>query len=248
MKQDDFIYGIHSVQALLERSPQKIKKLLVYQQHDNKRLQEILLLAKTAHIPNEKLSRSVIEQQFPSINHQGVIAICYSTKAQTESDLIHLLDQLEKPAFLMILDGVQDPHNLGACLRTADAVGVDAVIIPKDHSVGLTATVHKVASGAVEAIPVIQVTNLARTMLTLKQKGIWLYGADAQTKQTIYQTNLSGAIALVFGAEGRGLRRLTQKHCDALMSIPMKGTVASLNISVAAAICLFEALRQQNST
>jgi len=248
MKQDDFIYGVHSVQALLERSPQKIKKLLVYQQHDNKRLQEILLLAKTAHIPSEKLSRSVIEQQFSSINHQGVIAICYSTKAQTESDLIHLLDQLEKPAFLMILDGVQDPHNLGACLRTADAVGVDAVIIPKDHSVGLTATVHKVASGAVEAIPVIQVTNLARTMLTLKQKGIWLYGTDAQTKQTIYQTNLSGAIALVFGAEGRGLRRLTQKHCDALMSIPMKGTVASLNISVAAAVCLFEALRQQNST
>jgi len=184
MKQDDFIYGLHSVQALLEQSPQKIKKLLLYQQHDTKRLHQILTLAKTAHIPAEQLSRSMIEQQFPQINHQGVIALCHGTKTQTEADLMHLLKHLEKPAFLLILDGIQDPHNLGACLRTADAAGVDAVIIPKDRAVGLTPTVYKVASGAVETIPVIQVTNLARTMASLKKKGIWLYGADPQATQT----------------------------------------------------------------
>ena len=165
--------------------------------------------------------------------------------AGSEADLENILMNLQTPAFLLILDGVQDPHNLGACLRSADAAGVHAVIAPKDKSVGLTSTVSKVASGAAETVPFIQVTNLARTLRFLKENNIWIIGADALADKAIFDSDLTAPIALVLGAEGSGMRRLTREHCDLLVNIPMSGSVSSLNVSVAAGIFLFEATRQR---
>jgi 23S rRNA (guanosine2251-2'-O)-methyltransferase len=159
--------------------------------------------------------------------------------------LNEVLDDLAEPAFLLVLDGVQDPHNLGACLRVADAMGVQAIVAPKDRATGLNATVHKVASGAAESVPFIAVTNLARSLRELKDKGIWVVGASGDGAGTLFDANLSGPLALVLGAEGEGLRRLTRETCDELVSIPMFGQVESLNVSVAAGICLYEARRQR---
>jgi 23S rRNA (guanosine2251-2'-O)-methyltransferase len=162
-----------------------------------------------------------------------------------ENELPEFLDALPHPAFLLILDGIQDPHNLGACLRTADAAGVDAVILPRDRSAPLNATVRKVACGAAEFVPVVRVTNLARIMRAIRDRGIWVYGAAGEAESTLYQTDLSGPLALVLGGEGKGLRRLTREHCDGLVSIPLDGSVSSLNVSVATGVCLFEARRQR---
>ena len=156
-----------------------------------------------------------------------------------------ILAGLEVPPFLLILDGVQDPHNLGACLRTADAAGVHAVIVPRDKACGLTSTVRKVACGAAETVPFVQVTNLTRTLKALQQAGIWIIGTDLDTTQSLYDSDLTGPLALVLGAEGKGLRRLTREACDSLVKLPMQGTVQSLNVSVSAGICLYEALRQR---
>ena len=153
---------------------------------------------------------------------------------------------MDQPAFLLILDNIQDPHNLGACLRSADAAGVHAVIAPKDRSVGITDTVRLVACGAAEHVPFVQVTNLARTIRQLKKSGIWIYGAAGKAAESLYKTDLSGPLAIVMGSEGKGLRRLTSEHCDFLISIPMAGSAESLNVSVAAGICLFEAVRQRS--
>jgi len=158
-----------------------------------------------------------------------------------------LLDQLAEPPFLLVLDQVQDPHNLGACLRSADAAGVHGVIAPRDNAVGLTPTVHKVASGAARTVPFFQVTNLARVLRTLKERGIWLVGAAGEAEQSIYQADLTGPLALVMGAEDTGLRRLTREECDFLVRIPMRGHVESLNVSVATGVVLFEALRQRGA-
>ncbi|MEW5994585.1 MAG: 23S rRNA (guanosine(2251)-2'-O)-methyltransferase RlmB [Candidatus Zixiibacteriota bacterium] len=166
--------------------------------------------------------------------------------ARSESDLLQLLDELKQPPFLLILDCVQDPHNLGACLRTADAAGVQAVIVPKDRSVGLTDVVRTVACGAAERIPFIAVTNLARTLNQLKERGVWLVGTADGAPQSLYEVDLKGPLALVMGAEGKGLRRLTRECCDFLVHIPMLGTVECLNVSVAAGVCLFEAVRQRS--
>ena len=162
-----------------------------------------------------------------------------------ENDLYDLLDQLEDTPFLLVLDGVTDPHNLGACLRTADAAGIQAVIAPKDNAAGLTPTARKVASGAAETVPFIPVTNLARTLDNLKERGIWLTGTSDKASQNLYQADLKGPMALVMGAEGAGIRRLTEERCDFLVSIPMQGQVSSLNVSVATGVCLYEALRQR---
>ena len=156
------------------------------------------------------------------------------------------LEALTEPAFLLVLDGVQDPHNLGACLRTADAAGVHAVIMPQDRAVGITPVVHKVACGAVESVPIFTVTNLARTLRQLRDAGIWIYGASDAADEELYGCDLQGPIALVLGSEGKGLRRLTREHCDHLLAIPMAGQVESLNVSVAAGVLLFEARRQRN--
>ncbi len=177
--------------------------------------------------------------------HQGVVAHLKSERHYTEVDLDDLLKKTDKPALILILDGVQDPHNLGACLRTADAAGVDALIIPKDRSSPLTPTARKVACGAAETIPVITVSNLARTLDHLKEQGVWLIGAAADASDTVYDIDLTGPVGIVLGAEGHGLRRLTQERCDYLAHVPMTGSVESLNVSVATGIFLFEAVRQR---
>ena len=169
-----------------------------------------------------------------------------AVRARTEDDLHTLLDQLEEPPLLLILDGVQDPHNLGACLRTADAAGVQAVVVPKDRSVGLTEVARVVACGAAEVVPLIQVTNLARCLKALKKRGIWLVGTTDKAGQSLYEIDLNGPLGVVMGAEGRGLRRLVAEQCDFLVNIPMQGVVPCLNVSVATGVCLFEAVRQRS--
>ena len=245
MTTKQFIFGLHSVQALLQKHPERIERLCVAQERHDQKMEALITHAKQQKISVSHMSRQELDSMTDEANHQGVVAFCTKPQLHNENDLKALLENLTEPAFLLILDGVQDPHNLGACFRSADAAGVHAIIAPKDKSVGLTATVSKVASGAAENVPFIQVTNLARTLEMLKESGIWIYGAAGEAGQTLYQTDLSGPIALVLGAEGTGLRRLTREHCDVLVKIPMFGLVSSLNVSVATGIFLFEAVRQR---
>ncbi|MCK4608732.1 MAG: 23S rRNA (guanosine(2251)-2'-O)-methyltransferase RlmB [Gammaproteobacteria bacterium] len=241
------VYGFHAVAALLNSQPHTVRELFVQRGRDDKRLKEILAVAEQHSIGKQIVAKDKLDKLFPDYKHQGVLVVVTgsSDKTYREHDLPALLDNLSKPVLLLILDGVQDPHNLGACLRSANAAGVHAVIIPKDNAVGLTPVVRKAAAGAAEEIPLVQVTNLARTMAMLKDRGIWLYGADGEAEAVIYDTDLRGNVGLVLGAEGKGLRRLTAENCDGLVKIPMAGTVSSLNVSVATGICLFEAKRQQ---
>jgi 23S rRNA (guanosine2251-2'-O)-methyltransferase len=242
----DYIFGIHAVESLLSNQPERIYRLCVAKDRQDNKLESLLKLANQVGVTIEHTNKQSLDRMVHNANHQGIVACCKTAETLSESDLEQLLTQLEEPAFLLILDGVQDPHNLGACFRSADAAGVHAIIAPKDKSVGLTATVSKVASGAAETIPFVQVTNLARTIEKLKEMGIWVYGAAGEADKTLYQTDLTGPIAIVLGAEGSGLRRLTRELCDGLIKIPMVGTVESLNVSVATGICLFEALRQRS--
>ena len=246
-KKSYFVYGIHAVQALLENQPERVIELWVLQGRQDKKLDAIQKTASQFGLSIQSAHRKALDEKSKGEQHQGVIAKVKEEKALSEHDLADILEQQSAP-FLLILDGVTDPHNLGACLRSADAAGVHAVIVPKDNSVGLTPVVSKVASGAAEVIPLIQVTNLARTMASLKERGVWLIGAAGEATSTLYQTNLKGSLALVMGAEGKGLRRLTREHCDSLVSLPMAGQVSSLNVSVAAGICLFEAVRQRSES
>lgn len=240
------IFGIHPISSLLIHSPERIKKLIVDHKRQDDRMQQLLQQAKQLGIPIELSEKQKLEKLIGNSNHQGVAAECTARKKLSEDDLESLLNTLEIPPFLLILDEIQDPHNLGACLRTADAAGVHAIIVPKDNNVGITAVTEKVASGAAETVPFIQVTNLARTMRNLQERNIWLYGLSDKASPPFYQAKLTGAIALVLGAEGPGLRQNTLKHCDAIYSIPMLGSVSSLNVSVATGICLFEAVRQRS--
>ena len=242
-KKSEFIFGLHSVVSVLKQHPENVQVIYVQKEREDKRLQEIIQLANAYEVSIQLTARQSLDSMVAG-QHQGVIAQCKVTKSK---DLIELLDQFTEPPFLLLLDGVQDPHNLGACLRSANAAGVQAVIVPKDNAVGLTPAVHKVASGAAQVTPFITVTNLARTMAMLKERNIWLYGTDENAKQSLFEADLKGPIAFVLGAEGSGLRHLTKEHCDHLIKIPMLGTVSSLNVSVATGICLFEAVRQRTS-
>ncbi|TLY47296.1 MAG: 23S rRNA (guanosine(2251)-2'-O)-methyltransferase RlmB [Gammaproteobacteria bacterium] len=245
----EFIFGFHAITALLKSQPEKICLLYRQEGRDDKRMQEILLLAEAHAIPIQDLSKQQCDSFSKGSVHQGVLAEISAFKQLNERDLLNLLGQRlqdkTRPPFLLVLDEVQDPHNLGACLRSANAAGVDAVIIPQDRSASMTATVRKIAAGAAETTSLFSVTNLASTLEKLKKAGVWCYGLDQSAMQLIYDTALTGALALVLGAEGKGLRRLTRERCDGLIAIPMVGTVSSLNVSVAAGICLFEALRQR---
>lgn len=243
--EQQFIFGIHSVESLLSKHPDRVIRLCILHERHDKKINRILELAKQNDIHIDYLSKPELERLARTENHQGVIAFAKQSPVLSENNLSTLIALLDEAPFILILDGVQDPHNLGACLRSADAAGVHLVIAPKDKSVGITPTVSKVASGAAETVPFIQVTNLVRTLELLKELGIWIYGASADAAQTLYQTKLTGPIAIVLGAEGQGLRRLTQEHCDALVKIPMRGTIESLNVSVATGIFLFEAVRQR---
>jgi 23S rRNA (guanosine2251-2'-O)-methyltransferase len=241
----NIIFGIHSVEAFLKKNPGKIVRLVILQGRQDKKIDSISQLAKKNNIKIEFSSREAMDEMTQQENHQGVIAFTQgNSHTQTEEDLLEIIEKKQK-VFFLILDGVQDPHNLGACLRSADAAGVDAVIVPKDNAVGITPVVSKVASGAAETVPLIQVTNLARTMQSLQEKGVWIYGAAGEVEQSLFSAKLTGSIAIALGAEGAGLRRLTREHCDVLLKIPMQGTVSSLNVSVATGVFLFEAVRQR---
>lgn len=246
-KPQNLVYGLHTVTALLLSKPELVIEVFLQQNRGDTRLQTVLQLAEQHKIAVHFISLHKLQALVNGEVHQGVVARMKRIRQYVEKDLAELLDNLTVPAFLLILDGIQDPHNLGACLRAADAAGVHAVIAPKDRAVSLTPIVHKVASGAAEVIPFIQVTNLARTMHNLKERGIWLMGAAGEAKDNLFKANLSGAIAIVMGAEGKGLRRLTKEHCDQLLHIPMLGSVSSLNVAVATGIFLFEVVRQNLS-
>ncbi len=248
MSEKFLVFGLHAVEALLSTHPDRILRLLVSKERHDQKIQSLIQLAEEKKISVECVPRHELDRLSNRENHQGLIAFCQRANAYFENDLENLLDNISGPVLLLILDGVQDPHNLGACLRTANAAGVHAVIAPKDKSVGITPTVAKVASGAAEMVPFIQVTNLARTLRNLQERNIWIYGAAAEADKTLYQADLKGSIALVLGAEGSGLRRLTREHCDALFCIPMAGSVSSLNVSVATGVFLFEAVRQRVSS
>ena len=241
----DYLYGLHAVQAALERAPNSVTELWVDSKRHDKRMAQVLELAKQAGITVHAVGKRELEAMVAEGRHQGVVARSATPQSFQESDLDALLERLDVPPFLLVLDGVTDPHNLGACLRSADAAGVQAIIAPKDRAASLTPTAIKVASGAAQTVPFVQVTNLSRTLRDLKERGIWMVGLDGHADQTLYATDLKGPLALVMGAEGQGLRRLTKEHCDFLVNIPMAGTVESLNVSVATGICLFEALRQR---
>ena len=245
MKNIHHIYGWHAVLALLKHRPENVTTVYLLQQREDRRAQQLFGLTKSAGISVQAINKSGLDKKADDENHQGIIAECRSQPMSNEDDLVRLLDNLKEDPFLLILDGVQDPHNLGACLRSADAAGVHAVIVPKDKSVGLTPVARKVSCGASEIVPVVQATNLARVMEILKSRNIWLFGTDDEAEKTLYQADLKGPLALVMGAEGTGMRRLTRNSCDVLMSIPMQGSVSSLNVSVASGVCLFEALRQR---
>jgi 23S rRNA (guanosine2251-2'-O)-methyltransferase len=248
MKKAERVFGLHAVTSLLERNPARVSLLQVLESRDDRRIQKVLELAGKANVPVRRVSRRELDELVPGVSHQGVVAETGEVKSVSEHELVGFIEQLERPAFLLILDGIQDPHNLGACIRSADAAGVDAVILPRDCSAPMNATVRKVACGAAEAVPVVRVTNLARVMKQLRDAGIWIYGAAGEAENRLYDTDLSGPLALVLGGEGKGLRRLTREHCDGLAAIPLAGSVSSLNVSVATGVCLFEARRQRAAT
>ena len=245
---NDLIYGIHAVQTAISQNPQSIVEIWVDSKRQDKRIAEIQRLARQHGLRLQETLREQLEQLAPGLNHQGVIARCTLPAMHSEADLMDLVERSEIPVLLLILDGVQDPHNLGACLRSADGAGAHAVIVPKDKSVGLTPAVAKVASGALHNVPLVQVTNLARTLEQLKKAGVWLVGMDDKSEQTLYEMDLTLPVAMVLGAEGPGLRRLSKEKCDFLVKLPMEGVVESLNVSVTSGICLYEALRQRRFT
>lgn len=238
------IFGYHAVMSIIESKPECIEQLAIQKGRHDERVKRLLAQAETAGVTATRLSKSEIDA-FAKGNHQGFALICSELPQYSDNDLWVLCEKEATPLFL-ILDGVQDPHNLGACLRTADAMGVSAVIIPKDRAVGLTPSVQKVACGAAFTTPLIPVTNLARSLRGLQERGVWLVGLDAHTEDHLHDIGLTGPIALVMGSEGDGLRRLTKQTCDYLAKIPMWGTVESMNVSVSTGIALYEANRQRH--
>jgi 23S rRNA (guanosine2251-2'-O)-methyltransferase len=242
----NLVHGLHAVRWLLKRHPERVRQVWLRGGRDDARVQEIAELARAAGISVQRADTRVLDQLEADAVHQGVIADVRPSQAWTDVELMDHLENLEGAApLLLILDGVQDPHNLGACLRTADACGVHAVVVPRDRAAGLTSTVRKVAAGAAETVPLVTVTNLARTLRALKERNIWLAGTAADAEQTTTDAKLSGALGVVMGSEGEGLRRLTRESCDFLVRLPMNGAVESLNVSVATGMVLYEVLRQR---
>ncbi|KII77686.1 23S rRNA (guanosine(2251)-2'-O)-methyltransferase RlmB [Vibrio renipiscarius] len=241
---NEFLYGIHAVKAVLEREPERFIEAYVLKGRQDDRLMPILNELQRCGVSIQQMGRKTLDDKAQGANHQGVIARVKPAKQLNENDLDDIIAQHEAP-LLLVLDGVTDPHNLGACLRNADAAGVAAVIVPKDKSAQMNATVSKVACGAAETVALVRVTNLARTMRALQEKGVWFVGTAGEATHDIYQAKLTGPLAIVMGAEGDGMRRLTRETCDDLIKIPMAGSVSSLNVSVASGVCLFEAVRQR---
>jgi 23S rRNA (guanosine2251-2'-O)-methyltransferase len=241
----NFVYGLHAVNAVLERAPERLLELWMAQPRDDARARTLRDRAQNAGVRVQSVANEVLAKLVGEVVHQGAVAAVRPLRAWDEHDLLEGLSQTAGDPLLLILDGVTDPHNLGACLRTADAAGAHAVLIPKDRAAAVDGVVRKVAAGAAEFVPVASVTNLARTIDLLKKHGIWVVGTDGEASQTLYAADLKRPLALVLGAEGAGMRRLTRESCDFLVRIPMAGQVESLNVSVAAGIALFEARRQR---
>ena len=239
------LFGIHAVQAALDYSPQNIRRAWVDSQRLDARLKQVIDDLLALGITPEKTERKKLERMAEGKNHQGIVVAVELPAMLSEDRLKQDVEALNETAFYLVLDQVQDPHNLGACLRTADAVGAHGIIVTKDNAAGITPTVCKVASGAAETVPVYQVTNLARVLRWLKEQNIWIMGAAGEAEQTVYDMQLDMPLALVMGAEGTGMRHLTRQHCDFLVKIPMAGQVESLNVSVAAGVMLYEVFRQK---
>ena len=240
------IYGLHAVRMMLERHPARVIGVRLAERREDPRARAIEALAREHQLPVLRVDPHELSRRVGDVAHQGVIADIAPLPPWREDDLLAALANAKSP-LLLALDGVQDPHNLGACLRTADACGVLAVIVPKDRAAQLTPTARKVAVGAAETTPVVAVTNLARTLRLLKAAGLWIVGADAEAEKTAAQLDLRGPMVGVLGAEAAGLRQLTRRHCDFLARLPQLGAVESLNVSVAAGMLLYEALRQRGS-
>jgi len=239
------LFGIHAVQAALEFSPQKIQRAWVDGQRQDARLKQVIEELAALGIIPEKIDRKKMDRMADGKNHQGIVAAVELPAMRGEDQLKEDFEALTATPFYLVLDQVQDPHNLGACLRTADAVGVQGIIVTKDNAASITPTVCKVASGAAETVPVYQVTNLARTLRWLKEQNIWIMGAAGEAEQTVFEMQLDMPLAIVMGAEGSGMRHLTRQHCDFLVKIPMAGQVESLNVSVAAGVLMYETFRQK---
>ena len=241
----NFVYGLHAVNAVLERAPERLLELWVSQPRDDARIHELRDRAQNAGVSVQSVGGEALARLVGEVAHQGAVAAVRPLKPWDEHDLMEGLSQISGDPLILILDGVTDPHNLGACLRTADAAGAHAVLIPKDRAAAVDGVVRKVAAGAAEFVPVASVTNLARAIDRLKERGIWVVGTDAEAPQTLYAADLRRPLGMVLGAEGGGMRRLTRERCDFLVRIPMAGQVESLNVSVAAGVALFEARRQR---
>ena len=242
---EETVYGMHAVRALIERRAPAVRRVLVQHGRDDRRIHELVVLARAREIAVETRPAAELDALAGGGVHQGVVAKVAAAAPLAEEDLLVRLGAGGRAPLLLVLDGVQDPHNLGACLRTADAAGADAVVVPRDRAVGLTPVVRKVAAGAAETVAFVQVTNLARFLRALKEQGLWIVGTDDAADTLHYAADLKGPLALVLGAEGAGMRRLTREHCDFVVRVPMRGGVASLNVSVAAGVVLYEALRQR---
>lgn len=245
MSQISYVGGMHAVKALLKANAADTRSLMIQKGRRDSRVRSIVSLAQKAGIVVREVSKHELDQYAGAIEHQGVLAEFVGEPVGNEQGLFELLDSASQPVLVLVLDGLQDPHNFGACLRSSDATGVDAVVVPTDNSVGITPVVRKVASGAAETMPVFQVTNLQRALTKLKAAGIWVYGAAGEADTPIYDLDLTGSVALVMGSEGTGLRRLTKEACDGLFHLPMQGSVSSLNVSVATGVSLFEVCRQR---
>ena len=242
------IVGIHAVRAVLQRHPERISHLWLDSARNDRRLGEISELASGMGIPLQRIDRADMDRKAGAgLRHQGVVATIVAGPELSDSGLPALLRSLPEDALVLVLDGVQDPQNLGACLRAADAAGASAVVFPKDRAAPVNAAARKAASGAAETLPWVRVTNLARALDQLKEEGFWIIGATGDADSDLYQCKFSRRSAIVLGAEGSGLRRLTRDHCDTLISIPMAGAVESLNVAAAAAVILFEAVRQRRT-
>lgn len=245
MSGNSFVYGLHAVRALLQRSSQRVRRLWVDGRRDDPRMRELLQVAQQQGVKPERVEAKQLGGRVGDVNHQGVVAEVEPLPPWHEDELLEAVLAADQP-LVLVLDGVQDPHNLGACLRTADACGALAVVVPKDRAAGLNATVRKVAAGAAETTPLATVTNLARTLKLLKDAGQWIVGADMQGSELAWQSDLTGSKAIVMGGEGDGLRELTRKSCDFLVRLPQAGAVESMNVSVACGMLLYEAVRQRS--
>ncbi len=245
----EIICGIHAVTAVIQKHPKLIDELHINQVRNDNRLQQVQKLATDAGVKLGQIDQKSFQQKYGELPHQGVVALCRPREPMSEPEMLQMLSSLEEPALVLVLDQITDPHNFGAILRTADASGVHCVIAPKNASVGITPVVRKVASGAAETMAYCRVANLARCLAELKSLGIWLYGAAGEAPSQDYTTvDFTGSVALLMGAEGSGLRRLTRESCDGLIRIPMRGSVESLNVSVATGVCLYEVVRQRDNS